>query len=193
MVAKEVCLVRVIMAVMGPVVEHLIVKEPGMVAVVVVLVQMELMHLFQLILGNNISGHNIAVGLVGLLMLVMVVRPDRFHLLMHQRYPLLTFQQHHVQKHHMDMVPAVVVDLEIVVATLVISLHLLVLVATVVADMVAEHIHAQDMEYLLDLVQKLETPTMHRLDMLQWVAVAGAHPLIRLVPDKLVHLVDLES
>ena len=81
----------------------------------------------------------------------------------------------------MDMVVAVVVDLEIVVATLVINIHLLVLVATVVADMVADHIHAQDMEYLIDLVQKLEMPTMHRLDMLQWVAVAGAHPLIHLL------------
>jgi hypothetical protein len=81
----------------------------------------------------------------------------------------------------MDMVVEVVVDLEIVVATLVISLHLLDKVATVVADMVAEHIHAQDMEYLIDLVQKLETATMHRLDMLQWAAAVAAHPLIHLL------------
>jgi hypothetical protein len=73
MVAKEVLRVRVIMAVMGPVVEQVIAKEPGMVAAVVVLVQMEVMHLIQIILGNNIRGHNIPLGPVGLLMLVMVV------------------------------------------------------------------------------------------------------------------------
>ena len=37
------------------------------------LVEMELMHLIQIILGINISGHNIPLGPVGLLMLVMVV------------------------------------------------------------------------------------------------------------------------
>ena len=80
----------------------------------------------------------------------------------------------------MDMVAAVVVDLEIVAVILVIILHLLDKVETVAADMVAEHIHAQDMDHHNDLVQKLETIGMHRLDMLQWVAVA-VHPLILVV------------
>ena len=52
MVAKEVLMVRVIMAVMGPVVEQIMAKEPIMVAAVVVLVQMEEMHLFQQHLGR---------------------------------------------------------------------------------------------------------------------------------------------
>ena len=57
----------------------------------------------------------------------------------------------------MDMVAAVVVALVMLAVILVISLHLLDKVETVVADMVAEHIHAQDMDHHNDLVQKLET------------------------------------
>tara|TARA_B100000405_G_C16390301_1_gene302753 strand:+ start:197 stop:379 length:183 start_codon:yes stop_codon:yes gene_type:complete len=54
------------------------------------------------------------------------------------------------------MVAVAVVDLEILVDTLVIILCLLDRVDLVVADMVAEHIHAQDMDHHNDLVQKLE-------------------------------------
>ena len=83
---------------------------------------------FPTILGKDISGQHTALGLVGVLVLVMVGRDTTFHLLMHHSCLLLTIQQHHVQKHHMDMVAAVVVALVMLAVILVISLHLLVLV-----------------------------------------------------------------
>ena len=88
---------------------------------------------------------------------------------------------------------AVAVDLEILVVTQVITLHLLAGEDLAVEDMVAEHIHAQDMDHHNDLVHKLEMNGMHRLDMLQWVAVAVAQALIRLIQGGRVNLVDLES
>tara|TARA_B100000401_G_C52588746_1_gene616195 strand:+ start:134 stop:460 length:327 start_codon:yes stop_codon:yes gene_type:complete len=76
MAGVEVCLVRVIMEVMRPVVEEIQDRESIVAVAVVALVEMVLMHLFQIILGRprNIRGQHIALGQVGGCGLVMVVQ-----------------------------------------------------------------------------------------------------------------------